>query len=121
MPFRRLSLLYAENGRGKTTLAAILRSLGSGDPLPVEERHRLTSINAANAVISTSDTPSPIIYQNGAWSRTLPNVVVFDDAFVNANVYSGLDVESAHRQNLHGLILGAPGVALNTELQSPPP
>jgi hypothetical protein len=33
----------AENGRGKTTLAAILRSLGSGDPLPISERHRLAA------------------------------------------------------------------------------
>jgi wobble nucleotide-excising tRNase len=29
IPLTRLSLIYAENGRGKTTLAAILRSLRS--------------------------------------------------------------------------------------------
>ena len=37
----RLTLIYAENGRGKTTLAAILRSLSTGDPVLIEERHRL--------------------------------------------------------------------------------
>jgi len=36
-----LTLVYAENGRGKTTLAAILRSLGSGEALPITERRRL--------------------------------------------------------------------------------
>jgi wobble nucleotide-excising tRNase len=34
LPLSKLSLIYAENGRGKTTLAAILRSLNTGDPIP---------------------------------------------------------------------------------------
>jgi wobble nucleotide-excising tRNase len=38
----RLTLVYSENGRGKTTLAAILRSLASGDALPIAERQRLS-------------------------------------------------------------------------------
>ncbi len=37
----KLTLLYAENGRGKTTIAAILRSLATHDPLPIRERRRL--------------------------------------------------------------------------------
>ena len=39
LPLAGLSVVYAENGRGKTTLAAILRSLATGDPIPVAERH----------------------------------------------------------------------------------
>lgn len=34
----KLSLAYAENGRGKTTLAAILRSLNTGEPTLINER-----------------------------------------------------------------------------------
>jgi wobble nucleotide-excising tRNase len=41
----KLTLVYAENGRGKTTLAAILRSLGTGDPIPIVERRRLSATN----------------------------------------------------------------------------
>jgi wobble nucleotide-excising tRNase len=41
LALRRLTLIYAENGRGKTTLAAILRSLASGEALPITERRRL--------------------------------------------------------------------------------
>jgi hypothetical protein len=33
LPVSKVTLLYAENSRGKTTLAAILRSLGTGKPL----------------------------------------------------------------------------------------
>jgi len=39
-------------------------------------------------------------------------VLVFDDVFVDRNVYSGLNVEPEHRQNLHELILGEQGVTL---------
>jgi wobble nucleotide-excising tRNase len=58
------------------------------------------------------------MFQNGAWNRTLPGVLIFDDVFVDQNVYSGLVVGSDHRQNLHELILGSQGVALNQKLQA---
>jgi wobble nucleotide-excising tRNase len=56
------------------------------------------------------------MFQDGAWNRTLPDIAIFDDRFVDENVCSGLDVASAHRQNLHELILGSQGVALNRVL-----
>jgi wobble nucleotide-excising tRNase len=34
----KLTLIHAENGRGKTTLCAISRSLASDDPNPIKER-----------------------------------------------------------------------------------
>jgi wobble nucleotide-excising tRNase len=110
-----LTLVYAENGRGKTTLATILRSLSTGDPALIEDRHRLGATNRPHVVLSVLG--SQIVYQNGAWGQPLPSVAVFDDAFVAANVCSGIEVETTHRQNLHELILGAQGVALNAELR----
>ena len=114
----KLTLIYADNAQGKTTLTAILRSLASGDPLPVTERRRLGSQHPPKAVLSWQDEPSDVIFQNGAWNRTFKNLKVFDDHFVDENVYSGLDVASSHRQNLHELILGDRGVALNRKLQA---
>lgn len=117
LPLGQLTLLYAENGRGKTTLAAILRSLATGDPLPINERKRLAAQHPPHVVVSCTGGPPNAIFQNGAWNRTLPNMVVFDDVFVDQNVYSGLVVGSDHRQKLHELILGAQGVAINQQLQ----
>lgn len=114
--FKKLTLLYAENGRGKTTLAAILRSAGSGDASSITDRHRLGAQHPPHVVLA--DQTGPVTFQNGAWARTLPDVVVFDDMFVAANVCSGVEIGSDHRQNLHELILGAHGVALNATLQS---
>src|SRR5687768_15231770 len=87
---KRLSLIYAENGRGKTTLSAILRSLASGDPIHVTERHRLGAQHPPEIVILDSTAPAPARFTGAAWTRTCPNVVVFDDAFIDRNVYSGL-------------------------------
>ena len=110
-----LTLIYAENGRGKTTLTAILRSLSTGDSALIEDRHRLGAAQRPHVVLAVSG--QQVVYQNGAWAAPLPRVAVFDDAFVSANVCSGIEIESSHRQNLHELILGAQGVALNAELQ----
>ena len=114
----KLTLIYADNAQGKTTLTAILRSLTTGDPRPITERHRLGSQHPPKAVLNWQDEPSDVIFQSGTWSCTFENLKVFDDHFVDENVYSGLDVVSSHRQNLHELILGDQGVALNRTLQA---
>jgi wobble nucleotide-excising tRNase len=116
LPLARLSLVYAENGRGKTTLAAVLRSLSTGDPIPVNERHRLSAQQDPHVVVDCTGGPPPAVFEKGAWNRTLANVAIFDDAFVDGNVHSGLNVESEHRQNLHELVLGAQGVTLQRNL-----
>jgi wobble nucleotide-excising tRNase len=118
IPLAHLTLLYAENGRGKTTLAAILRSLASGDPLPILERRRLAAQHPPHVVLHRADGLDAAMFQNGTWDHHLPGVIVFDDTFICRNVYSGLAVEPAHRQRMHDLILGAQGVDLNEQLQS---
>lgn len=118
IPLNRITVAYAENGRGKTTLSAILRSLATGDPMPILERHRLNAAHPPHVVLECMGGPPAAIFEKGAWNRTVPNLAVFDDVFVDANVYSGLVVESDHRQRLHELILGARGVALNQTVQA---
>lgn len=113
--FSKISVLYAENGRGKTTLANILRSLGTNNSKFIDERHRLGATHSPHVVIQSNNTT--FTYQNGAWQSHLPEIAVFDDNFVAQNVCSGIEVDSGHRQNLHELIIGAQGVALNQALQ----
>ncbi len=117
-PFEQLTLIYAENGRGKTTLSAILRSLATGDPIPISERRRLAAQHLPHAIITCTGGPPDAMFQNNTWNRTLPDLVIFDDVFVDQNIYSGLVVGSDHRQNLHELILGSQGVTLNQQHQT---
>ena len=113
--FTPFSLVYGENARGKTTLAAIFRSLATGEDKFVTERHRIGAQHLPHIVLD--HTAGQSVFQNQAWTETLPEIEIFDDAFVSANVCSGIEIQTAHRQNLHELILGSQGVALNDALQ----
>lgn len=115
LPFEKFTVIYGENGRGKTTLSAVLKSLATNDPLLIEQRHRLGAQCPPHIVVTGSANQH--IFQNGAWSAPDERAVVFDDAFVAQNVCSGIEIASDHCRNLHELIIGARGVALNETLQ----
>jgi wobble nucleotide-excising tRNase len=116
LPFAKLTLLYGENGLGKTTLTAILRSLATGEANLVTERKRIGATNEPHVVLQVSG--GQVQFQHGAWTATKPDIMIFDDNFVAQNVCSGLDIEASHRASLHELIIGAQGVALNIALKS---
>ena len=116
LPFAKLTVIYAENARGKSTLAAVMRSLASNLPDLITERRRIGSQHPPRVVVDL-DGGAPAVFQNATWSRNQPDIVVFDDVFVAENVCSGIEVESRHRQKLHELVIGAPGVALNRTLK----
>lgn len=113
----RLSLIYSENGRGKTTLCAILRSLATGNADFIEERKRIDSANLPHAVVLIDDGTTSAVYEESTWSDTVPDLLIFDDLFVDQNVYSGLNVEPGHRQGLHDLIIGREGVTLARKIE----
>ena len=117
LPLDSLTLVYAENGRGKTTLAAVFRSLSTGDPLPIAQRRRLSAQHPPHVVVGSSGSDPDVVFENNAWSRPHPGILVFDDVFIDENIYSGLDVESQHRKNLHDLVLGERSVTLAKHLR----
>src|ERR1017187_6704404 len=85
--------------------------------MPITERGGVALQHPPHIVLDCDGGPPAAMFQNNAWNRTLPNLTIFDDLFVDQNIYSGLAVEAGHRQNLHELILGAQAVALNQQLQ----
>lgn len=117
LPLSRFNVVYAENGRGKTTISAILRSLSTGDPTHILERHRLGAQNPPHVVVDFANGTS-YTFQNGVWSQNADVLTIFDDSFISANVCSGLEIAADHRRNMHELILGAQGVTLNAVLQT---
>ena len=113
--FTPFSLIYAENGRGKTTLASIFRSLATSDASLVTDRKRLGALHDPHIVVSQGGCQS--VFLNGAWSQTLPDITIFDDSFVADNVCYGIELQTSHRQKLHELILGSQSVALSNALK----
>lgn len=110
--FRKLTLVYADNGRGKTTISSILRSLGGNLPAVIQERKRLGGTGDPHVVVQRPTGTPPCVFRAGAWQGTPPSLLVFDDFFIEANVYSGLSVTPAQRQCLHEVVVGAQGVTL---------
>jgi len=108
LALKRLNLIYSENGRGKTTLCAVLRSLSGGDSAPILERHRLSSRSESKVVLDVDGNEA--VFDGNAWNTAGPPVLVFDEHFVDANVHSGLSIGPGHRQNLHVLVIGEEGV-----------
>lgn len=112
--FGRVTLVYAENALGKTTLSAMLRSLGTGDPTWIEERQTLGESDQPRVVIGTSQGNAS--FRDGRWNITYPQLAVFDPTFVTQNVYAGDAVHHEQKRNLHRFAIGEEGVALATRI-----
>jgi wobble nucleotide-excising tRNase len=108
--FRRFTLIFAENGRGKTTLCAILRSLFTNTPALILGRKTLGSMERPEVQLLTIN--GNITFRDGAWNGTTPNIAIFDGTYVSENVFAGDVVATEHRRNLYRVIVGAQGVAL---------
>lgn len=113
--FRKLTLVYADNGRGKTTLCAILRSLQGGQTEFITERKTLATVDSEFVHIRINGCDHK--FTDSAWTQTHPDIIIFDPVFVNDNVYSGDYVEHDHKKNLYHLIVGAQGVQLAKQIE----
>jgi len=108
--FRKITLIFAENGQGKTTLCAILRSLQSGRPEFISERKALGVSEPVSVQIRLSG--DMISFSNNAWTTTHPYMAIFDSVFVHDNVYAGDYIDHEHKKNLYRVIVGTQGVQL---------
>lgn len=101
----KLTLIYADNGRGKSTIAAILRSLATDDPKPINDLTTIDGTLRPKAVIQF-ESGRKATFDNGAWSGAKPDILVFDADFIARNVHSGGEVKPDHRKNLLEFALG---------------
>lgn len=109
------TLIYAENGRGKSTLAGVLRSVSSGDPGIVASRSTVDS-TAAPEVELQFDSGHKVKLESGSWSESRQEIVVFDAEFIERNVHSGGTVNTNHRKNLLQFALGEGAVDAQLKL-----
>ena len=99
----KLTLIYSENGQGKSTLADIFRSLADGDEARLLGRK---TVGATNQFVKLETEDGITCFHNGSWNQSFSDILVFDEIFVNDNVYEGLTVRPDHRENLHPIIVG---------------
>ena len=111
----RVTAIFADNGRGKSTLTAVLRACQLGDAGRINAR---TTIDTADSpeVKLLLPTGSHVEFTSNAWTATLPDIVVFDSEFVEQNVYSGFEVRPDQRQSLLEFALGDQPVQLKQKI-----
>ena len=114
--YGNLTLFYGGNGRGKTTICAILRSLQQADSKFVVERKTFGSTDDQEIELILDSGPSR--FSKGAWTSTDGNVHIFDGHFVNENVHGGHNVGTDHRRNFYQIVVGEKGVQLAKDLKS---
>lgn len=117
--FERVTLLYAENGRGKSTISAALASLSSGDVGPLIARRTFGGGTQKVLVRCTTGGASINVEFDGAkWSSSVPDIVVFDQHFIERNVYAGSEVQTAHHEALLEFALGTAAVKKKQEVDA---
>lgn len=111
VPLDRVSLIYAENGRGKSTVAAVLRSCQTGNAGVVLERATIDGDEEPSIEFLLSNHSMRSL-SGESWSGTSPNIAVFDASFIENNVYSGFSVSPDQRKSLLEFALGDDVVGL---------
>ena len=116
--FADITLIYGENGKGKTTLCSIFRSLKSGSVALLTEKKRvgITQPIVINMLLENNFS-TQFNETTNIWTHQNPDIDIFDSYHVNNNVYSGDHVDHSHKKNLYYLVIGETGVRLAQEIE----
>lgn len=107
---RKLNLFHGDNGRGKSTLCSILRSLRLNDAKLILERKTLNGDGDPHVHVRLDGSNAE--FKSGNWSTNYTQLEIFDTDFVTANVFSGDAITHDHKRNLCAVVLGSEGVKL---------
>jgi wobble nucleotide-excising tRNase len=108
--FGEITLIYGENGVGKSTLAAILDSLRERNAGEIIRRRSLPGDVAPTAAVRMNG--KVYTFDGRDWNDQLPydTLEVFFPGFVTRNVHAATAVDPDNRRNLCELVLGRQAV-----------
>jgi wobble nucleotide-excising tRNase len=106
---RKATLVYADNARGKSTLSAILQACAANDCDGVTARATIGAkgppVVRLRFQLATGGTS--VTFENGKCNTAVLNLQVFDQGFVERNVYAGSEVHPDHHQALLDFAIGS--------------
>ena len=123
---KNICVILGDNTYGKSTIADIIRSANDDNPLSIESRKTIPSThNLSQAVELTyqeqsSPRPVDVSYKSSHWNNNVlkNRILVFDQEFVHANIFTGIDLTRENKENFTDFILGEEGTKLGTEIES---
>jgi wobble nucleotide-excising tRNase len=115
-PLSKLTLFYARNGRGKSTLTAVMRAAREGCSTTVMARRSLGN-NAAEPEITLISDSGNRVFKSGKWQHKRASIEVFDTTFIADNVFAGEMIDLPQDRGLFSIIIGERGVRLASLLK----
>ena len=102
--FKKFNLIYADNGTGKSTITTILKSLWKNDPQKLIEKRTIGAIGESFVELNVDDETYK--FENNQWNKN-PKIdfEIFDEEFVEKNVFSPKGVDVENRRELFNYIV----------------
>lgn len=107
--FNRMNIIYSENGRGKTTLSHILRSLNDQNSELIIGRKTLggSGEQSINILCDTKNYK----FKGGKWDNKPDyEFEIFDSTYITDNIYSKNIIEHDQKKQLYLFTIGKIGV-----------
>jgi wobble nucleotide-excising tRNase len=119
LDLKKVTLIYSDNARGKSTLAALMSACGAGDAPELVKRKTIgaTTDQKVNLRFKSSNGNFNAQFDGKDWSGDRPNLHVFNQEFVERNVYASGGVSPEQRASLLELALGDAAVVQRLEFQ----
>ncbi len=109
LEFKKLNLIYADNGLGKTTLTSIFRSLSDNNPGVLVGRKTIGQ--PADPEVTLAFDEQKVRFLSQAWDQR-KEIEIFDTRFIQDNIYFGDSVASENKRALYKFVVGRAGVQL---------
>ena len=113
--FGKHTIIFGRNTAGKSTLTDIFWSLKTGDKKIIEGR-RTFGFSDDQEVELINDSGTSTKFSGPEWEEENDTIGIFDNKFVNENIFQGSEITYEQQKNLHGIIIGPEGKTLADEI-----
>ncbi|MCI1016760.1 AAA family ATPase [Herbaspirillum sp. C7C2] len=113
---KKLTLIYADNAHGKSTFASLLNACVTRNASEIERRRTFGGEKpSVNFRFGDEKNGFHSVFEDGKWSGTAPTLYVFNQEFIERNVYASEGVTPEQRASLLDLAIGESAVNAQAE------
>lgn len=99
--FKKVNIVYAPNGSGKTSFSVLLRSIKGNSDLIIKKKTFDSTENPSIKFIL--DSNKELKFYNSSWNKSLSQIEVFDSFYLDENLYVISIDDDPNRPNIFEL------------------